>query len=57
MEGKAGCYATFKTRDGQRFRIGSPAVELEVARFVASLTKGQSYRLPDTFLEFEQRSK
>jgi len=56
---RAPCYARLVTTGGCTVFIGSPGAGPEVARFVGTLEKGKTYRLPYAFMEFrkDQRKK
>lgn len=52
LENRQPCYATFRTADGRRFAIGSPAAPSEVVRFLGTLHEGESYAFPDVFVDY-----
>lgn len=52
LEERQPCYATFRTADGKRFAIGSPAAPSEVVRFLGMLYEGESYAFPDVFVDY-----
>jgi hypothetical protein len=51
---RAPCYARLVTTRGGTIFIGSPGAGPEVARFVGTLKKGKTYRLPYAFMEFRK---
>ncbi len=54
VEGHHSCYSEFRTTDGQRFYIGSPAASLEVVRFLRTLQPGPAYEFPGIFHAYEK---
>jgi hypothetical protein len=56
LEERGPCYAVFRTADGKEFSIGSPVARSQVVEFIGSLKEGESYRLPEAFLEFQKTS-
>jgi len=55
VEQKQPCAAYLKTADGKRLCIGGPGATPEVAGFVQVLQEGQTYNLPEAFLEHRKR--
>ncbi len=51
------CYAVLKTADGKHFSIGSPAAKEEVIQFLQTMKEGQTYHLPEHFLDFQKKRK
>lgn len=56
-DGRTPCSVRLITSDGKRFQIGSPGSTKEVSGFLKALKKGQSYTLPDAFLDYQKASK
>jgi len=52
LEERQPCYANFRTTDGKRFAIGSPAAPSEVVQFLGTLHEGETYALPGVFLDY-----
>ena len=52
LETRQPCYAIFRTADGKRFAIGSPAASSEVVRFLGTLHGGESYAFPGVFVDY-----
>jgi hypothetical protein len=55
VEQKQPCAAYLKTADGKRLCIGGPGAKPEVAGLVQVLQEGQTYNLPEAFLEHQKR--
>jgi hypothetical protein len=51
----APCNAEFRSEDGRTFYIGSPAAPSEVVRFLPTLEKGKTYRLPEAVMEYQKK--
>ena len=49
------CYSIFRTADGRKFSIGSPAATQEVVQFLGALKEGRAYRFPDVFRDFQKQ--
>jgi hypothetical protein len=56
VEERHPCYSIFRTTDGQRFSIGSPAATQEVVRFLGTLQEGHAYKFPGAFLNYQKQS-
>src|SRR3954470_2042284 len=52
VEEHAPCYAVFRTADGKKFSIGSPAATQDVVQFLQTLKDGATYEFPRVFLEY-----
>jgi hypothetical protein len=55
VEEKQTCAAYLKTSDDRRLCIGGPGATPEVTAFVQVLQEGQTYNLPEAFLEHRKR--
>jgi len=55
LEHDGTCVFTFRTADGKKFWIGSPASKQDVIQFLQSLKVGQTYELPKAFLDYQKR--
>ena len=51
------CVTTFKTPQGRMFYIGSPGAADEVRVFLQTLQDGNSYYLPEAFMQFLDKKK
>ena len=49
------CYSIFRTADGKRFSIGSPAATPEVVQFLGTLKEGHAYKFPGVFLDYQKQ--
>src|SRR6266498_1897347 len=49
-----GCYSVFRTADGKKFSIGSPAATQDVVQFLQTLKNGRSYEFPSVFLDYQK---
>ena len=50
------CYRELKDDlDGRIFYIGSPGAADEIEHFIQTLEQGKSYRLPDAFMEWQEK--
>ena len=52
MEERQPCYAVFRTVDGKRFAIGSPAATADVVQFLGTLHEGEFYAFPRVFVDY-----
>ncbi len=57
VEEIAPCYARLRTEEGRLLYVGSPGASPEIERFVQALEKGQTYFLPDAFMEYQRKQK
>ena len=55
VEERQPCYSIFRTADGKKFSIGSPAATREVVQFLGTLKEGQVYKFPGTFLDYQKQ--
>jgi hypothetical protein len=51
------CYARLSTEAGGVLYVGSPGASPEVVGFIHTLQKGQTYFLPDAFMEYQQKQE
>ncbi len=49
------CYSIFRTADGKKFSIGSPAATQDVVQFLQTLKNGQTYKFPSVFLDYQKK--
>ena len=49
------CYSIFRTADGKKFSIGSPAASQHVVQFLGTLKQGHAYRFPGVFLDYQKQ--
>ena len=49
------CFARLSTEDGRVLSVGSPGASPEVVGFVQTLRKGETYLLPDAFMEYQKK--
>ncbi len=54
VEERFSCCVRMRAVDGSRIWIGSPATTPEVLRFLPTLQDGQTYTLPDAFIEWQK---
>jgi hypothetical protein len=57
VEELAPCYARLSTEDGRVLYVGSPGASPEVVGFIHTLQKGQTYFLPDAFMEYQKKQE
>ena len=55
VEERQPCYSIFRTADGKKFSIGSPAATREVVQFLGTLKEGQVYQFPGIFLDYQKQ--
>jgi len=55
VEERHPCYSIFRTADGKKFSIGSPAATQEVVQFLGMLKEGHNYKLPGVFLDYQKQ--
>ena len=49
------CYSIFRTADGKKFSIGSPAATQHVVQFLGTLKEGHGYKFPGVFLDYQKQ--
>jgi hypothetical protein len=57
VEENHGCYSIFRTLDGKKFSIGSPAATQQVVRFLGTLKEGQTYKFPSVFVDYQKQKR
>ena len=55
LEQQQPCSSIFRTADGRKFNIGSPAATPEVVQFLQTLKQGQTYEFPGVFLNYQKK--
>jgi hypothetical protein len=54
VEERFSCCLLMRTADGSKIWLGSPATTPEVLRFIPTLQDGQTYALPNAFLDWQK---
>jgi hypothetical protein len=55
VEERHPCYSIFRTADGKKFSIGSPAATQEVVQFLGTLKEGHAYTFPGVLLDYQEQ--
>jgi hypothetical protein len=55
VEERQPCCLIFRTADGKKFSIGSPAATPEVVQFLGTLKEGNAYKFPGIFLDYQKQ--
>ena len=57
VDNRSPCSVGLITAEGKRLTLGGPGATPEIAKFLPTFQSGQTYTLPDAFLEYQKNYK